>query len=164
MRRTLLLVLLLMSRVAVCECTGPTLEVKVTDQRLVASFVDGTTFPQLTVDQPVTITIGTTVLHTKVTKIKDVPGLTKTISLEKPADAKFENGTLVFAGGLDTDKATLGFTDGNGDQRSVDLCLTGQFNSSSESSHIGIAEPSDDSANATEPAQPAVADAQSDDK
>lgn len=164
MKRSLLFALLLTARFVAGECTGPTLEVKITDQRLAASFVPNTSAPDLKIDQAVTITIGTTVLHTKVMRIKDI-GLEKTISLEKPTDAKFENGTLAFAGGLDTDKATLGFTDSNGDDKSVDLCLVGQFNSSSESSHIGIAEPSDDSKNNPTSMSPgATAEAEANDK
>jgi hypothetical protein len=145
MRQTIIaLALFITASIIRADCTGPNLSVNAADGSLSASFDKNP--PALNAGDQVSLAIGDTVLETKVVSSSTLGSIT-IIALEKPADAKFQNGTLIVDTGLTTDEAQLNFKDASGDDQSVKLCLVGFFSTRKHSVAIGptMAQNEDDS-------------------
>jgi hypothetical protein len=141
---------------AFADCQGPTLDVNVADQTLGVTF-QTVAAPPLEVGQDVTVTIGSTVLHTSVAR-KHVDDLLGTVfALKRPAEAKFEGGMLVINGALNTNEARMSFTDKAGTTQSVTLCVAGDFASfTSQSFHVGLTQATEARSSSAPAATPAA--------
>jgi|GEM_PF-920595 len=136
--------LLLASFTASADCTGK-LSVGVQQQTITATFPTSDA-PAVKHGDPVSLTIGDTVLKTTVADVTELPApVSQTlITFDPPAGAKFENGVLKVDADIGSNAAKLAFSEG-GEDKSADLCLVGQFNSTAHSLTVGAASASDNS-------------------